>query len=46
MIFTDTFSLPIGFTVVVQCKDGGPWMHGVVEEVKKLVNRDVPTLLD
>ena len=23
----------IGSTVAVQCKDGGPWMHKVIEEV-------------
>ena len=28
----DSFSLPIGLTVVVQCEDGGPWTHGIVKE--------------
>ena len=24
-------SIPIGSTVVVHCKDGGPWTHGSIE---------------
>ena len=24
-------SIPIGSTVAVQCKDGAPWTHGIIE---------------
>ena len=27
-----SFPFPIGSTVAVQCKSGGPWAHGIVEE--------------
>ena len=31
--YKDTFSFPIGSTIVIQYKDGGPWTHGVAEEI-------------
>ena len=28
----DSFSFPMGSMVAIQCEDGGPWIHGVIEE--------------
>ena len=30
----DSFSFLMGSTLAIQCKDGGLWIHGIVEEVK------------
>ena len=32
MITEIQFSFPVGYTVAMQSKDGGLWMHGVIEE--------------
>ena len=37
-------SIPIGFTVVVQQEDGGPWTHGMIEgKVIKIIMADHTT---
>ena len=32
--YKDSFYFPKASTVAVQCEDGGPWIHGIVEEMK------------
>ena len=28
----DSFSFPMGSTIAMHCKDGGPWMHGGIKK--------------
>ena len=39
MILINSFSFTTRSTVAVQCKDGGPWTHNIVEEVNGIYHQ-------